>query len=610
QGEFGWSLPHRTVAEIENLKPLISEAGINWLKIPMWQSTNTTQKEWERLSNLCEWMSHSANITPVGLFTDPPPEVLDKILGTDPTQRQTSVPKVAEIFSSAQETWYPSIEPTLLRLALVRHWQLGDDEDTSITELDPLMPQIDAVRAALETVAAGSSIGFAWDWTRNVPLTFSAARQTELDNMRQNSQNQPGNGQPLDTQGVPQTPPFKFVRDGKEFLSLSTPDPLTYLELEYYLPASESSNCDAFVVLRPISKQEYSLENRIMDMVQRMLTAKILGAKATFVPEPFDNDTGLMNANGTPGELLLPWRTTSLMVSGKNYVGEITLPQKSNNMIFEGDTDGVMVVWNNGATLDNPVNEILYLGNDCEIVDLWGKRTKLLREGKSQIVPAGPLPQFITGVNKDVTRFRQAFELEKKSIPSEFGPKIPNSFTFKNIIGGGLGGELKLVAPPSWQLDPVTVPINLAEGETLTQPFDITLTPRATSGSQPFRVDFQLEGVSPGAEEFSVYDQIDVGDGDIYLEPPVTRLNPKTNELEVYQALINDTDQAVSFRCTLNIPGAQQQKYTITNQGFGRIDHTYVIKNGQRFVGKQLSITAREFGSGNRTLRCEFQATK
>ncbi len=601
-GDFGWSLPHWTIDEMKNKRNFLAQSGLSWLKFPVWFGANATQKDWDEAADLCEWLTRMQNMTLVGLLSDPPKEVLDKITADQPN--------TAGVFSLAPQVWYPSLEPSLLRLALIRYWQLGADEDRSIAEIDPLIPQLEGIRNALNTVVVDAGIGFGWDWNNNLPESFDVDRQTAIDQARANfetAQSKPTaqlgpDGQPL---------PYKIERDGREFLSLSSNEPLTFLELEEYLQASEGSNCDRFVVLRPIAASLYPLEDRLNDMVRRMITAKINGAKAIIVPQPQDDETGLLNADGTPGELYLPWRTTALMLSGRKCIGSINLPNGSENLIFETDdaNDGVMVLWNDAASHEQPVEEILYLGADCERVDLWGKRTRPLRDGRSQIIPVGPHPSFVTGINGFVTRFRQRFALDQTTIPSQFGPRIPNGFTFENITQSGLGGTMSLVEPNGWRIEPQSVPLNLAEGESVRTPFTTVLTPQAQSGPQPLRVEFKLDGAPSGASEFAAYETIRVGTGDVYLEPPTTSYNPRTDELEVHTALINDTDKLVTFRCSVVVKGRQPMKKLIRDHGFGRFDHTFTYKEGRKLLGQTFTIEAKEIG-GSRTLKSSCLGTK
>ena len=603
-GDFGWSLPNWSLDDLRNRRNLLSQSGLSWLKFPVWFDPNTSQQDWEKAADLCEWLTRIQNITLIGLLSRPPQEVLDRIT--------VGQPNTAGIFSLTPQAWYPTLEPVLLRLPLIRYWQLGEDEDRSITEIDPLIPQLEGIQNAINTVVVDAAIGFGWDWNSDIPETFDIGRQAAIDEARKNfeanSATASESAQP-EPDGWPLS--FKIKRNGREFLSLSSDEPLTFPELEYYLQASDDSNCDRFVVLRPISKTLYPLEDRINDLVRRMITGKIHGAKAVIVPQPLDDDTGLLNADGTPGELYLPWRTTALMLSGRSDVGSIHLPNGSENLIFEADgaNEGIMVLWNDAASRDHPIEEILYLGANCELVDLWGKRTRPVREGRSQIIPVGPIPTFVTGVNGTVTRFRQQFALNQTTIPSRFGPRIPNGLTFENVTGGGIGGTMNLVGPTGWRVEPQSVPLNLAENDSIRTPFTIVLTPHAQSGPQPFRVDFKLIGAPGDASEFAVYETINVGAGDVYLEPPTTSYSPRTGELTVRTALINDTDMLVTFRCTAVVQGRQPVRQLIRDHGFGRYDLTYIYPNGMQLLGKTFTIDAREIG-GTRTLKAACVGTR
>lgn len=77
----------------------------------------------------------------------------------------------------------------------------------------------------------------------------------------------------------------------------------------------------------------------------------------------------LSDEDGGPTELLLPWRTTALALAGTEYLGSLQLPGGSTNHIFARGDEVVMVVWNT-----EPVEEVVYLGQDIEQSDVWGRR--------------------------------------------------------------------------------------------------------------------------------------------------------------------------------------------------------------------------------------------
>lgn len=608
-GEFGWTFPNTlTPKELLALRPIISQAAISCIKIPVWLDPNSPKSELDTLSLFCEWLA-DRKIETVGLLSNPPQSVKDNIRLSDV--------KTASIFSLTPEIWFPTLEPILIRLAmLIQHWQLGDDEDRSITEITPLLPKITEIRDVLNRAAFDVSIGFGWDWIEPIPPTFLLP--------------------------TPQFQPVALNRDfrqrSREFVSLSSQTPLTSENLEHYLTASASPNVRKWVALRPLSKYEFTLETRIRDMLSQMIVSKIHGADALFVSEPFNAETGLFSmpksastaapyapvvagipsspsgiskqleyTKTTPTELFVPWRTASRHLSDKQFVGSITLPNKSANMFFENEHNSVMLLWNPNATLDSPTTETIFLGHEAEIMDLWGVRSRPMKDGFRQIIPVGPLPTFVTGLDMDVTRWRQQFALEKKNIPSTIGPPHQNSFTFVNESQFGVAGTITAVPPDTWRVDPTVTNLTVPSGETVVKPFTITLLPRAVSEPQMLRFDLRFDGTEAGV--FDVYDEIDVG-GEYIKMQFVTRLNVRRNELEVHQAFINDSDQTVSYTCILRIPGRPFQRHNIANQGFGRTEHIYYIENGDELIGKTLSVEARGLSRGAQNLRFEFQANR
>ena len=64
-----------------------------------------------------------------------------------------------------------------------------------------------------------------------------------------------------------------------------------------------------------------------------------------FVPQPFSDEHGLLNADASPGELYVPWRTTATLLGGTQYLGSLALPGGSVNHVFSREGQTVMVLW-------------------------------------------------------------------------------------------------------------------------------------------------------------------------------------------------------------------------------------------------------------------------
>jgi hypothetical protein len=245
----------------------------------------------------------------------------------------------------------------------------------------------------------------------------------------------------IDEENFSNTPPLTF-------LSYIANPPLTDVELREYLTDEHNEHIQRWVVLEPLDRNVYSLETRSRDLVKRMLAAKIGNADGIFIPRPFDAAHGLMEPDGTPGPLLLPWRTAAEMLAGTRYLGKIVLPNRSSNYVFERDGEAMMVVWNSV-----PVEERLYLGDDVYQIDLWGNKTAAEFETdrndfKKQSIQVGALPIFLTGVDATIAQWRMSLEIETKKLESIFGQRQRVFITSRINIRVSVVPSLRLFRPP------------------------------------------------------------------------------------------------------------------------------------------------------------------
>ena len=95
--------------------------------------------------------------------------------------------------------------------------------------------------------------------------------------------------------------------------------------LATHLSARGPDTARRWVTFDPLPRDKFDMDTRLRDLVHRMLNAMIHKSDVVFIPDPFDNNRGLMHAVGTPGELLLPWRTTAIMLAGHDYLGSMEL---------------------------------------------------------------------------------------------------------------------------------------------------------------------------------------------------------------------------------------------------------------------------------------------
>jgi hypothetical protein len=374
------------------------------------------------------------------------------------------------------------------------------------------------------------------------------------------------------------------------FLSYMADPPLTADELASYLELAQRPSERAWVLVQPLAEGRYEYDTRALDLVLRMVAAKRARADAIFVPAPFRADSGLMRADGDPGELFLPWRTTAMMIAGADYLGTLQLPQGSPNHVFARGKEVTLVVWN-----DRSQTETLYLGEQVRVVDLEGRisEPRIVQDGDflRHEIHVDRLPRFVTGLDPFVVRWRLAVQLESQELASVFGLQQSIGYQFSNTFRQGVGGTATLQAPLSWDIDNREIRYKLAAGESSRGMHHVMLAANATSGPQQVRLDFH---VTAERRRFSVYRFLKVGLGDVEIEV-ATRVDEQGNLL-VELELTNETDQPVSFTCNLLAPNRRRERRQVVNLGRGRKEVVFVLPRGKELVGKTLGLRAEEIG--------------
>jgi len=382
-----------------------------------------------------------------------------------------------------------------------------------------------------------------------------------------------------------------------EFQQFSATPALTGEELGAYLKLPARAGIRRWVLIEPLSRREYDLETRARDLVEQMLAGKIHGADAIFIAQPFDDDHGLMTQRGAPGELLLPWRTTASLLSAAKYLGSIQLPEGSHNRLFQTPNgDVVMVLWS-----DQPTREVIHLGDDVRVLDVWGRERTPQQQENDQVIEVEPLPRFVVGLNPFIARWRMSTKFATRHVPSVFGETHANKIHIHNMFPQGVSGTVELVAPDGWQVSPSRSDFKLAADEAVDRPFELALPFDASSGIAPIRADFVVE--AERQYQFSVYRELNVGDGEVELET-TTRLEGD-GSLVVEQRMINHGKELIDFKCLLYAPGKRRQRTQVVRLGNSPDVKIYRYPDGAQLLGAEFWLRVQEV-DGSRVLNHRF----
>lgn len=597
QGEFGWTLPMADdPLSFEILADLLPRVGVHWLKMPVWYPA-TDRTRGEEVIRFAERTSASG-IEVVG--------ILDSPLVEDWEHRDPNTPSdVADLLLTDPSFWQPQFEHVMTRLSLrLRWWQLGNDWDTTFYGYSDLPEKLLSIRKHLFRFGQDVKLGLGWRWPEQgreeewLPSSRQAVWEYE-----QMSATKPLTADQLDER-MQNYPPGKAAR----WVLI---DPTMHSQFD-----REESELTADEVKR-------LHEDHVRGFVREMVTAKIHGADGIFVANPFTGPEGVMNVDGTPGELLLPWRTTAHLLGGCRYLGKLDLPGHSENHVFQNSSgEVVMIVWN-----DVPTVETLYLGEQIERIDVWGKRDPLQADDQGRVsLQVDRNPVFVRGLHPEVTAWRMAVEFDQVRVPSVFSRAHENQVRGMNRFRQGVSGSYSIFVPQrsaedeetesesteilpkdelrnkKWEILPHKGELVVAPLEEFKLPIHILLDD-ATYGPQPVRIDFEIDADRP--YKFSVWRNLSVGLGDVDIRV-ATHIDER-GQLVVEQWMINTGPRTADFKCLLYAPPRRRKRTQVIMLGPEENKKIYQYPNGAEMIGNVLKLRAEEL-NGSRVLIHRFKA--
>lgn len=596
-GEFGWTLPlaDKPLA-FEVLADLLPRVGVHWVKMPVWYEA-TDRERGEEIIRFAERTSASG-IEVIGILDDP--------LAEDWEIRDANRPSdVADLLLTDPSFWQPQFEHVMTRLSLrLRWWQLGNDWDTSFYGYSDLPKKILSIRKHLFRFGQDVKLGLGWRWPQEgKELDWLPSYSDAVWEYEQMSANPPLNADGLDQRMR------DFRRGGAARWVLVDPT----MHSEFNRPEKDLT----------ASEKKRLHENHVREFVRTMVAAKIHGADGIFVANPFTGPEGVMNTDGTPGELLLPWRTTAHLLGGCKYLGHLELPGHSTNHVFENAQGQVlMIVWN-----DTPTTEQLYLGEQIERLDVWGKRQALEADEEGRVsLQVDRNPSFVLGLHPAITAWRMGVTFDQLRVPSVFSQPHENLVRGRNGFSQGVSGHYSIFVPQrpdeeeldqseedeslalveqrnkKWEVLPRRGDLSIGPLDEFKLPIHIQLDD-ATFGLQPVRIDFFVE--ADQQYRFSVWRSLRVGMGDVDIK--VSTFLDERGQLVVEQIMTNTGPRTTDFKCLLYAPPRRRKRTQVVMLGPDENKKIYQYPHGAELIGNVLKLRAEEI-NGSRVLIHRFRA--
>ncbi|TWT46661.1 hypothetical protein [Botrimarina hoheduenensis] len=574
--EFGWSLPlaDRPLS-FPVLQELLPRVGVRYAKLPVWYAPGDEQRG-DKLISFAEQLS-ARGIETVGILEDPTERIENPLAEGPP-------PPIQGLLVEDPSRWQSKIDHLITKLSLrIRWWQLGHDGDTSFVGYPNLLDKIKEIHHALFRFGQDVRLGLGWRWDHTQNWSESPLWDFEQMDARDG---------------------LNAAQLGQAFAEAAAPIAKRWVLVE---PPQTGVGISA-----DEAEEERRHQSRVRDFVEQILVAKVNHADAIFVANPFAGAadatlgrTGVMNDDGSPGELLLPWRTCARLLGGADYMGTLRLPSDSRNWLFKrSDGQVVLVVWS-----EQPQQEVLYLGDQVQVIDVWGKaRTPALSDGR-QVIEVDRMPRFVLGLSEPLARWRLETELANDRTPSVFSIAHPNELRFVNRFPSGVGGTFSIVplgndgvsVNSAIRFSPREQTFSLPAGGKAALPFDATLI-EAEYGRQPLRIDFELT-TNEDPLRFSVWRDLTVGQGDLELVVEVGY--EPDGRFIVRQLMRSHSGRSGDFKCLLYAPPLRRKRTQVFQLGPQLDKKTYTFYQGEDLVGREMKLSIEEI-DGDRELIKRF----
>ncbi len=552
QGPFGWSLPPGLDNEqLRNIPQLVRTFGASHIKVPVWLDVNEDIATIDQLAWLIERLQ-SHQVQCIGMIDQPPPSQRKQF--NDGDERLP----VVTIFQN-KSVWEPLLDPILSRMTMKLNWfQLGSDDDHSFLANEQLIKSLAEIHASVQSYSQELHLAIAWPWLNGIPQGETLAW---------------------------------------EATQFSIQPELRAEELPFYLAGKAHAGTTKWLTLNLLSAKNYALLDRVRDLTERITAMKKLGVTAAFVTKPMDADVGLFNSNFEPQAISVPWRTLNQHLSSALYVGQIAMPSRSINHVFQNDSMGVMILWN-----ETENTERLYLGDQVDAVDLWGRAVPVIQHqlvsgAVEQSVEVGPWPIIVRGVNLEIARFRMQFNLGTASLQSLAGRGQSVPITLGNPFGKVIRGTMALTAPTLIEKGHSMIPIQISPDRQLEKEYPLELRSDVSAGKHEVRFDFQID--ADRTEHFSTYHELTVGFDDIDFQWQLQKLSDTAVLLRL--AATNKANAETTFQCKLFPPPYPYQHFQLDKLPPGNSSRELLLQLPKVEDGAEYWIRCEEVGT-RRTL--------
>ncbi len=518
---FGMRAEEVTPDELVLLPELMAQAGVSHAVISAWDRDTTADNLVQRIALLegvvDRVVSRGGRLT---MSLSPMPDALvDQLALKDRSPLSLFASDVSLM------DWNAYISALTLRFGQrVRHWQLGGIEDVEAFHRQDLdVASMNALRT-FSNLAPQPRLVLPWRMvqSRRVDVDVNVAYALDV-------------------------PPA--VRPGDFVAALE--------------PWQQSPTTSVRLDLRTLPATQLDHAGRISDLVLRMVHGWEAGAAAITLDHPWTltQDRAVRIA---PDPLVGVFSTVAHRLAGRRVVGRLPLGPGLEAMVLQGEEGqgDALVAWNRSAPSEQARLD-MDLGGEPYTVDVFNNRQVLPRsQGRHQLALTST-PIFIEGIDARLAIFRARFAVDEPFIPST--QKVHRrQVTIHNPWPRTITGQMRIVEPADWDVQPRLVNFSIAPGESVTTELAIKFPPSETAGPKQLVAAFDFTADVDHHIEAAA--NLEIGLRDVRVEPHMTLVrDPVTGRIDarVVQIITNTGNEPISLYAFATLPGLPRQERLI-----------------------------------------------
>ncbi len=557
---FGWTMSTRDNESLEGidasrLLEILRFGHVGRVKLPIWYDSLDAVASTETLDRVDKVQMIGIGV--VGVIASPPKSIRNKFVRLNSDETGSALEDTLMVQSF--------LEPVMRQMCFrISDFQIGWDHEPNFVSNPRLSQSLNAIKK----------------------LASRYGQQTQIIAARS----------PL----LP-TPKVAVI----DRWQLYSADPLTAVETEKILERSGTTDLNSkapWMSLTPIDASDYSLSVRVQDLVSRMVG--IAGIPATkgltaWVSNPADSAVGILNNDGGPREMFLPFRSTAAALTEMRQIGSLPIQSLGINYLIASGDNAKLIVWSSQTTTAQ-----LYLGDDVSARDVWGRsilvKTIKTVNGPEQRLTIDRWPIIIDGIDVRVAKWRMGISLDGDRIDPLVVKTQELKVRFANSLSNPINGLVKVIAPSILAEETVTSFEIEAEANSIIS-VPVQIRHDANTSAASIQLEFSILGEKPVT--FVVDQEIQVGTSDFEFELRYEIDNE--NRLILFIDGINHQSTPHSFDCILLIPNRPRKRTQFT--GFrDRVTKLIVLENATDLIGKTLRLRCEQF-STNRILNYRIE---